>query len=173
MPFGQPSPPFNPLSDPSPGQVTDGQTSDGPHAVVLTRRGSRVEGTIPRRAAYLRESRWKKRPWGVWVWPWEAGEGRHKTNEPYRLLVWTATTFWKSPQISWRGLTSCNKSPDLTPGQCCHSVEDKQCYSSLGGFHSKSPAAPRQALSFLSLLFFSTISTLMLAEEATALLSVM
>lgn len=57
-----------------PGQVTDRQTSDGPHAVVLTRPGSRVGGTISRRVAYHREAS-GKRPWGVWVWPWEAGEG--------------------------------------------------------------------------------------------------
>lgn len=63
---------------------------------------------------------------------------------------------WSGPpayldHLNSRGLSSCNKSPDLTPGQCCHSAEDKQCYSSKEVSAQK--PAPRQALLLLS--FFS------------------
>lgn len=47
-----------------------------------------------------------------------------------KLLVWGTTSRSGSSWIYSRGLTSRNKSPDLTPGLCCHSVEDKQRYSS-------------------------------------------
>ena len=129
------------------GQVADGQTADGPHAVVLTRLGWRVGGTVPRRAACP----WGaagKRPWGVWVWLWEADDGAKTSPDCHHV--------WNSPQICWRGLTACNKSPDLTPGQCCHSVEEKTIF--LGAFYSKACTTP----GFVVTLCFSVLSTHML-----------
>ena len=98
-----------------PGQVADRQTSDGPHAVVLTRPASRDGESVPRRAAH----HWGPR--GVWVWPQETGEEEGRSRE---MLVWTASRSG-SPQIKQRGLTSCNKSLDLTLGPLRRSAQDK------------------------------------------------
>lgn len=69
---------------------------------------------MPRRAAY---------PWGAGgKEPWGACgavEGSEATELPDR----TATTFKTHPRSVEEEATACNKSPDLTPGQCCHSAE--------------------------------------------------